>query len=123
MRYTIDYDGLSEYLHNLTYTDILQGVLEEAHIRYEVNDYKFAKKGRITLNQLIDYGDPFLVDVLCNDISVCIHTKRKYKLPTGRAVRMKLDRTIITDCQKVLGSPINGYWVIPEQFLTENGRG
>lgn len=115
----IDYKGLKAFLETLTYRAIQDGALVKAHARNDI-DYFYKTdedKSKITLNQVIEYGQPFLVDAIGNDLSVCILTKRKYKLPTGRVVRMKFDTTIIDDCRKVLGSPLNNYWVIPDIFI------
>ena len=119
MEKKIDYTGLKTFLESLTYRSIKNGALVEAHARDEI-DFSYTTdedRRKITLDQVIEYGQPFLVDAIGNDLSVCILTRRKYKLPTGRVVRMKLDRTIIDDCKKVLGSILNGYWVIPERFI------
>lgn len=120
MKYKIDYQGLKEFLESLTYRKIKDGALVKAHARNDIDFfYKTDEdKRKITLNQVIEYGMPFLVDAIGNDLSVCILTKKKYKLPTGRVVRMKLDRTIIEDCRGVLGSPLNSYFVIPDIFIT-----
>ena len=119
MNYKIDYRGLKEFLETLTYRSIKNGVLVKANARNDIDFfYKTDKdKSKITLDSVIEYGQPFLVDALGNDLSVCILTKRKYKLPTGRVVRMKLDSTIIDDCRAVLGSPVNNYYVIPDRFI------
>lgn len=60
---------------------------------------------------------PFLVDLNGNDLSVCILTRRKYKTQTGRLVSCRLDRTVIQNCRDTYGDYINGYWVIPKEFL------
>lgn len=119
MNYKIDYKGLKEFLETLTYQSIKDGALVKAHARNDIDFfYKTDQdKSKITLNQVIEYGQPFLVDAIGNDLSVCVLTKRKYKLPTGRVVRMKFDATIIYDCRKVLGSPVNNYYVIPDRFI------
>jgi hypothetical protein len=119
MNYKIDYKGLKEFLETLTYRSIKDGALVKAHARNDIDFfYKTDEdKSKITLNQVIEYGQPFLVDAIGNDLSVCVLTKRKYKLPTGRVVRMKFDATIIDDCRKVLGSPVNNYYVIPDRFI------
>ena len=119
MNYKIDYKGLKEFLETLTYRSIKDGALVKAHARNDIDFfYKTDEdKSKITLNQVIEYGQPFLVDAIGNDLSVCVLTKRKYKLPTGRVVRMKFDATIIHDCRKVLGSPVNKYYVIPDRFI------
>ncbi len=119
MNYKIDYKGLKQFLETLTYRSIKDGALVKAHARNDIDFfYKTDKdKSKITLDQVIEYGQPFLVDAIGNDLSVCVLTKRKYKLPTGRVVKMKFDATIIDDCRKVLGSPVNNYYVIPDRFI------
>ena len=119
MNYKIDYKGLKEFLETLTYRSIKDGALVKAHARNDIDFFYRTDedKRKIALNQIIEYGQPFLVDAIGNDLSVCILTKRKYKLPTGRVVRMKLDSTIIDDCRTVFGSPVNNYYVIPDQFI------
>ena len=119
MNYKIDYKGLKEFLETLTYRSIKDGALVKAHARDDIDFfYKTDEDKRgITLDSVIEYGQPFLVDAIGNDLSICILTKRKYKLPTGRVVRMKFDTTIIDDCREVLGSPVNNYYVIPDRFI------
>ena len=119
MNYKIDYKGLKEFLETLTYRSIKDGALVKAHARNDIDFfYKTDEdKSKITLDSVIEYGQPFLVDAIGNDLSVCILTKRKYKLPTGRVVRMKFNSTIIDDCRSVLGSPVNNYYVIPDRFI------
>ena len=119
MKYTIKYDELKEFLETLTYRGIKNGDLVKAHARNDIDFfYKTDEdKSKITLNQVIEYGMPFLVDAVGNDLSVCILTKRRLKLPTGRVVKMKFDRTVIDDCRTVFGSPVNNYYVIPDRFI------
>ncbi len=84
-----------------------------------IDDIEFFKmdRSKIPSEQIIDYGMPFLVDILGNDLSVVFLTRKKYKLPTGRVVRAKFDATVISDCNKAYGTPLNGYWMIPNQFI------
>jgi hypothetical protein len=119
MNYQIDYNGLKEFLKTLTYKGIKDGALTKAHARNDIDFFYKTdeEKSKITLDQVVEYGQPFLVDAIGNDLSVCILTKRKYKLPTGRVVRIKFDRTIIDDCRRVFGSPVNDYYVIPDRFI------
>jgi hypothetical protein len=121
MNYTIDYKGLKTFIETLTYRKIKDGALVEAHTRDDIDFFYKTdeEKSKITLDQVIEYGKPFLVDAIGNDLSVCILTRKKCKLPTGRVVRMKLDRIIIADCKKVFGSPVNGYYVIPDRFVNK----
>ena len=76
-------------------------------------------KSKILLETVINYGEPFLVDALGNDLSIVILSKRGYKLPTGRVIKAKFVTTIIGDCRSLFGTPLNGYWKIPSQFLTK----
>jgi len=123
MKYDIDYEGLSKFLHSLTYRGIMDdNLLTKAQTRDDI-DYFHADdeeyKKSIDPKTIVEYGEPFLVDVLGNDLSVCKLTRRGFKLPTGRVVRCKLIKTIISDCRAVLGSPTNGYWVIPDKFIVK----
>ena len=91
--------------------------MKEGH---SIDDIEFFKmdKSKITLDTVIDYGTPFLVDAIGNDLSIIVQTKKKYKLPNnGRAIKGKFDRTLIDDCRKLYGTPLNGYWIIPQRFL------
>jgi hypothetical protein len=125
MKYEIKYKELSDYLNSLDVTDF-----ERASGHVKDNPNAIMKKGytvdeyeddldKIPPKQIIDYGMPFLVDLIGNDLSVVILTRRKYKSPNGRVVRAKFDKTVIDDCRKLYGTPLNGYWVIPEQFITK----
>jgi len=119
MKFKIKYKELEAFLRTLSYRSIKDGALTKAHSRYDIDYfYKTDKdKSEITLDQVIEYGMPFLVDAIGNDLSVCILTRRKYKLPTGRVVSMKLEKTVIDDCRTTFGSPLNCYWVIPDRFI------
>ncbi len=126
MKYQIKYKELSEYLHTLTracfqttnFDRYPNGIIKEG---YAMDDIEFFKKdiSSIPIEQIINYGMPFLVDLVGNDLSVVILTKRKYKNPKGRLVRAKFDTTIVDDCRSLYGTPLNGYWMIPEQFITK----
>jgi len=123
MKYEIKYKELTDYLKTLKDEDFQRSwnknpdaPMKEGH---SIMDIEFLKS-KITLDTLIDYGTPFLVDALGNDLSIIILSKRKYKLPTGRAVNAKFDRTLISDCRALYGTPLNGYWIIPQRFLKLN---
>ena len=119
MEIEINYEGLKEFLETLSYGGIKNGDLTKAHTRNDIDFFYKTDidKSKITLDQVIEYGMPFLVDAIGNDLSICILTKRKYKLPTGRVVYMKFDKTIINDCRSLFGSPLNNYFVIPDRFI------
>ena len=119
MKYKIDYKGLEEFLRTLSYKSIKEGALTKAFARNDIERFYNTdiEKSKITLDSVIEYGQPFLVDAIGNDLSVCVLTRRKLRLPTGRVVRMKFDRTIIDDCRAVFGSPVNNYFVIPDRFI------
>ena len=119
MKRQIKYEELREYLKTLKKTDFdrsdgSKGIIKEG---YSVDDLIFYKNVTIPVEQVIFNGMPFLVDILGNDLSVVVLTKRKYKLPTGRVVKAKFDKTIIEDCTKTYGTPLNGYWIIPDRFF------
>jgi hypothetical protein len=122
MNYEIKYKELETYLSSLTIEDFQDkqyypdGIIKEAELMTDIDFFK-KDKSQIQFNKVIDYGTPFLVDALGNDLSICILTRKKFKLPTGRPIQAKLDRTIISDCRKMYGTPLNGCWVIPEQFF------
>ena len=125
MKFIIKYKELTDYLKTLKNKDFQRNwnknpdaPMKEGHSIEDITFFKM-DKSKITLDTLIDYGTPFLVDALGNDLSIIVQTKRKYKLPTGRTVRGKFDRTIINDCRKLYGTPLNGYWIIPYRFLSK----
>ena len=123
MKYQIKYKELTAFLKTLKDKDFQKdwnknpsAPMKEGHA---VSDIEFFNmdKSKITLDTVIYYGMPFLVDVIGNDLSIIILTKRKYRLPTGRTINAKFDTTLIYNCRKLYGTPLNGYWIIPEQFL------
>lgn len=124
MKHKIKYKELSEYLSKLKredfdrdgYNDNTNHLMKKG---FAMDDIEFFKKdiSKIPKEQIIDYGMPFLVDAIGNDLSVCTLQKRKFKLPTGRLVRMKLRETVIHDCHKNYGTALNGYWIIPSEFI------
>jgi hypothetical protein len=124
MGYEIKYKELTDYLKTLTKDDFNTSWRNNKNAPMKkgvsISDIIFFKmdKSEITLDTLIDYGTPFLVDALGNDLSILVQTRRKYKLPNGRAVEAKYDRTLIDDCRELYGTSLNGYWIIPDRFLT-----
>ena len=123
--FEIDFDGLRNFLKELKYQDYQDGVkIKKGTSIDDINRFynkeTSERKLSIPLGQIIAYGMPFLVDAIGNDISVCILTKRNYKLPTGRVVKMKFVTTIIHNCSDQHGSCLNGYWMIPPQFINFN---
>ena len=121
MKTNIDYSALQEFLKTLSYTKIKSGALTKGH---GMNDIEFFyktddEKKEITYDQVINYGAPFLVDAIGNDLSICVLTKRKFKNAQGRLVNSKFDRTIIDDCRTILGGCLNGYWIIPDRFFID----
>jgi hypothetical protein len=114
---TVDYVGLCGFLKSLSYKDFKEGVkILEGNSMSDIEFFKvdISKQNK---ESVIDYGMPFLVDAVGNDLSVCVHTKRRYRVD-GRLVQMKFDRVVIRDCQKQYGSPLNGYWIIPKKFIS-----
>lgn len=116
--FEIDYAGLKAYLEATTRDQIettwqnpKNPRLVEGHTA-AANEYFGEKK-----IPEIGFGEPFLVDALGNDLSIVVLTRRRYKLPSGRVIGAKFDRTIIPDCRAHYGNPLNGQWKIPSQFL------
>lgn len=118
-RYKIDYCGLEQYLSKINRLDIEttwqnpgNPLLVEGLLQIDAESFEPVREIGIA------YGEPFLCDLLGNDLSIGVHTRRRYKLPNGRAVNCIFDRTIIADCRCQYGNPLNGVWQIPSQFLT-----
>lgn len=125
MKYEIKYKELTDYLKTLTKGDF-QGCWNknpDAPMKqgYAMDDIEYFKmdRSKITLDTVIDYGMPYLVDCVGNDISLVVLSRRKYKNPNDRLIRARFDRTLIDDCLALYGTPLAGYWVIPEQFITK----
>lgn len=124
MKYTIDFDGLQKYLETLKESDFQaadgnsltnpNGIIKQA---YTFDEFGFNKKD-VPISQVIKFGQPFLCDALGSDLSVIELSKRKYKLPTGRAINSKYIKTVVSDCWKIYKTALNGYWCIPSQFIT-----
>lgn len=125
LKYRIDYKRLESYLKSLNKDDIetmYRNPNNPKLIMAEtMDDIEFFNldKSKISLDKVVNYGEPFLVDILGNDLSVVILSRRKYKTPNNRLVRAKYITTIIDDCTEVFGTPLNGYWIIPKQYITK----
>lgn len=125
LKHKIDYKGLEEYLKSLNYSEIETNYNKPENAKLiegvAMNDIVYFKKdmSKIPLQKVITYGEPFLVDALGNDLSIVILSKRGYKLPTGRVIKAKYVTTIIDNCREIYGTPLNGYWKIPSQFISE----
>ena len=122
LKHKIDYNGLENYLKSLKHLEIETSwnkpdnvKLIEGNLMGEIEYFKL----KIPIEKVIQYGEPFLVDALGNDLSIVILSKKKYKLPTGRVIKAKFVTTIIDDCRGLFGTPLNGYWKIPSQFISE----
>lgn len=124
--YEIDIVGLTEFLFSLKLEDIEKHVSD----RFSNKTYKLIEtdtikdidrfnidKSKITLDRVVFYDEPFLVDKIGNDLSIVILTKRRYKDNFGNVGFCKLVTTVVNDCNKVYGTSLNGYWKIPEQFI------
>lgn len=113
MKTKVHIKDLKKYL-----LSIPKEALIKAETIEEIEHFKM-DKSKITLDQVIFYNKPFLVDALGGDLSLVYLTKKYYTLPTGRKVRCKFDQTLITDTRKQYGDVLNGYFVIPPQFIYE----
>jgi len=130
INFEIDYKGLEEYLKNISYKEIETSWNKPENPKLikatAMDDIEFFKQDifEIPKETIVNYGEPFLVDALGNDLTVLMLTRRKYKLPNGRVVRAKFVNTVLDDCRLIYGTPLNGYWKIPKQFVkhsTSNG--
>ena len=68
----------------------------------------------------LSVGDFFLCDCIGNTVDLCIKTNKWYKNKAGRAVQCKVIETLISDARATLGSPVNGEWSIPYEYLFAN---
>ena len=122
MKYEVKYKELEAYLTSLPEKEFQNkmynpnGIIKEAELINDIEHFKI-DVSKLDPAQIVNYGMPFMVDALGNDLSVCFLSRRKYKLTTGRVVSMKLGETVIDNCRKVFGTPLNGCWVIPSQFI------
>ena len=123
LKYEIDYKGLESYLRKLNRSEIETNWTKPETPKLiegkSIDDIEFFEKdkSKIPFENVINYGDPFLVDALGNDLSIVICSRRKYKLPTGRMIKAKFVCTIIDDCRALYGTALNGYWKITSQFI------
>jgi len=125
LKVKIDYKGLGDYLNSLTRSEIETTWDKPNNPKLiegnSISDIEYFKLdiSKYNKDKIIHIGEPFLVDALGNDLSIVILSRRKYKLPTGRAIHAKFVTTIIEDCRSVYGTPLNGYWKIPKEFIFE----
>jgi hypothetical protein len=123
LKYWIDYKGLEEYLRSLNANEIERNWVRSENPKLSegnsILDIEYFNKlgHELQKNNIINIGEPFLVDALGNDLSIVILSRRKYKLPNNRVVNGKFVATIIDDCRTLYGTPLNGYWKIPSQFI------
>ena len=125
-KYLIDITELRKYLNSLKETDFRDaagrrgvnpsGIIKRAETIEEIEHFNL-DKSKITLDTVIFNGMPFLCDILGNDLSIVELTKKTNKMPNGRKLNFKFVETVINDCHKIFGTALNGYWIIPEQFI------
>ena len=123
MKYEIDFEGLTIFLKSLdpkTEIDRMKDQPITSKLLSADAIQEIAHRERIMPppERLIGVDEPFLVDVLGNDLSIIILTKTLQKQPKGRKRNFVFVKTIIEDCHKQYGTALNGYWKIPSQFLT-----
>lgn len=116
MKTKVDYEGLEKFLRSLTKEQFKEQILE-ANLRNDIDFQPFQiDVSKLNPDSIIEYGMPFLVDLVGNDISVCVLTRRRLRASYHRLVQCKLKKTIIDDCLKQYGDYLNGCWVIPKEF-------
>lgn len=116
MKTKVDYEGLEKFLRSLTKEQFKEQILE-ANLRNDIDFQPFQiDVSKLNPDSIIEYGMPFLVDLVGNDISVCVLTRRRLRASYHRLVQCKLKKTIIDDSLKQYGDYLNGCWVIPKEF-------
>lgn len=113
MKTRVHINDLKKYLESIQKKDLIKAETIE-----EIEHFKM-DKSKITFDQVIFFNQPFLVDALGGDLSVVYLTKKKYILPDYRKVSFKFEETLIADTRKQYGDVLNGYFVIPPQFIYE----
>jgi len=123
LKHEIDYKGFEAYLKSLDKSEIEMGwnkpqfpKLCEGESLKDIEYFK-CDISKIPPKKIIQIGEPFLVDALGNDLSIVILSAKRYKLPNGRVINAKFVKTVIEDCRSVYGTPLNGCWKIPSQFI------
>lgn len=112
----IDVKGLRRFLETLQYKDFQDNKkIKEAHTIDVIEHFNIPISNDC---EVIKYGEPFLVDLLGNDLTIAILTKKPHKTTTGRVVNVIQKETVIKDCRFLYGSCLNGYWAIPKEFIT-----
>lgn len=115
MKTKVDYEGLETFLRSLTKEEFKKQI-SKCHTRSDIDFFK-EDDSKIDKNLIIEYGMPFMVDLIGNDISVCVLTRRRFFVSSMRLVNCKLKKTVIDDCLKQYGDYLNGCWVIPKEFI------
>lgn len=115
----VKFAALKDFLESLNRKDFEENIKIKKGESIDDIELFDKDKSKIPFDQVINYGDFFLVDILGGDLSVCELSKRKHKLPNGRVVKCKFLFNIIEDCHKTYGTALNGYWIIPPEFLSE----
>ncbi len=111
----IDFNKLEEFLKTLKHKDFEENKkILESHTIDDIKRFGLDKK--VLPEQIINYGDYFIVDILGNDLTVVKLTKKKHKTPNGRLLNLKIVKTIIYNCKKQYGYCLNGCWAIPKNF-------
>ena len=125
LKHKIDYKGLKSYIKSLKYSEIETSWQKPKNAKLitvkSIADIEYFKmdKSKISLETVINYGEPFIIDAIGNDLSIVVLSKKGYKLPTGRVIKAKFVKTIIDDCRDLFGTALNGYWKIPSQFISK----
>ena len=103
----VDFEQFMQNLRNLggTSDDTLKAVSWEDFERFPTYD--------TNRNRLVMPSEYLMVDVFQSQLWICKHTRKKYNCG-GRSIKFKPIVMVIEDCNKLLGSVWNGYWLIPD---------
>ena len=116
----IDFEGLKDWLLTLEADDFRNGIkIKHCSCQNEIDrqEKRSGLKHPYIEKVIIPNGGYHLVDIIGNDLTVVKTARKKYKTPSGRLVSRKIIYTVIEDCTKIYGTPLNGYWEIPKKFF------
>ena len=127
MKYEIDFEWLTIFLKSLnpkTEIDRMQHqpITSKLLGADTIQEIASSERAMPPPERLIGVDEPFLVDVLGNDLSIIILTKTLQHQPEGPKRKFIFVKTIIEDCHEQYGTALNGYWKIPSQFLTAKSK-
>lgn len=122
------FEYFTDIFYNIVNDSKYSSLISELNLLLrDVSDHRYfesqARGADNTQARILQYkqepppGHLFLCDCIGNTVDLCLSTKKKYRNAAGRAVNCKVIATLIPDCCKQLGSPVNGCWMIPYNLI------